>query len=462
LKAAQAVRKRPTALAQRVLVAVFGAVCVLFLMIFIMVVYGLLRRESGDLDRSLLQSVQTLARALDTVPTDEGAQAAVTLYRNLIDAEASASGPQGQPPPSLRVVRRNDGLRLPVTAPVDIDPLTLPDGIGQVAHGGRKLRTYTASTARWKITLADDHEARTWVVLRDTASELGGYLLLTLPAIGVPVWWSVRTSLAPLKRLSDVVAARAPGDLRPLDLPRSWRELLPLQDALNRLFERVASSFEREKGFVHDAAHELRTPLAVISAQAHLLAEATGTERELARRQLDGAVARASHLAQQLLRLAQADALALAPRQRVDVVELAQDTLAGFGERAAAQGTELSLAAPERLLAETDPEALRSMLENGVDNALRYGGPGGWVEVRLEAQAQRWQLRVVDSGPGVAPAQREQAFERFWRGPGERERGAGLGLAIVREAARSLGGDARLTDPPAGGTGCCLAIDIPF
>ena len=109
----------------------------------------------------------------------------------------------------------------------------------------------------------------------------------------------------------------------------------------------------------------------------------------------------------------------------------------------------------------SDLQALRSIIDNLVDNALRYGGPGGAVEVIWVASGAAWVLTVSDCGPGIPAALHEQVFERFWRGKAEQQRGAGLGLAIVREAARALGGTARVLDN-AGQPGCTVRIELPL
>jgi signal transduction histidine kinase len=131
-----------------------------------------------------------------------------------------------------------------------------------------------------------------------------------------------------------------------------------------------------------------------------------------------------------------------------------------LAELAAEHGCELSLSGPDSAVLATDARALRSMLCNLVDNALRYGGRGAAVDVAVEVDTSAWRLRVVDNGPGIPAAHREQVFERFWRGKAEDERGAGLGLAIVREAARSLDGDVDLRAGP-GGRGCSFTVSLP-
>ena len=445
-------------LQRRVLLTMVSVVVALFMAIFALILWGALKHE-GELDGSLLRSTQGLARALDRMPDDAGATAGVSVFLHLI-SEVAARDPRGEPPPQLLVARKDGALRVPAAEPGDADPLRLPEGFSDAVHRGQTLRAYTAHGQRWIVTLLDDNVRRTRWAARDVALELLGYMALALPVLLVPVWLALRAALAPLQKLSDQVAARAPGDMSPITLPRGYRELLPLQTALNRLFERVAATFTREKAFVHDAAHELRTPLAVISAQAHVLQISDGPARHEAARRLQGAVARASHLAHQLLRLAQADATVLAPRQTIDVMNLVRDTLAGMAELAAEHDAELSLSGPDSAELATDPRALRSMLCNLVDNALRYGGRGVQVEVTVEFEAAAWRLHVDDNGPGIAEAQHAQAFERFWRGKAEDERGAGLGLAIVREAARSLGGDVSLQTGPQG-RGCRFTVNLP-
>ncbi len=448
----------PPSLTGRVLGTVGAAIIAVFVLIYGFITYTALQRESGELDRNLLRSARGLAAALEQLGTDDGARASVALFRSA-ELQAIAGEVSGEPAAYVAVSRRDGSLHLPAAEAPTLPLLDMADGIGNRSEGALDLRLYVASSPRWKVALIDDAHRRSGWLLWSVFLELAGYLLLTLPVVLLPVWLAVRTGLAPLRRLSDQVAARAPGDMQPLALPRSYRELVPLQAALDRLFERVAGGIAREKAFVHDAAHELRTPLAVIGTQAHVLAQAEGPAREAARQQLHGAVERASHLTHQLLRLAQADALAESPRLTVDVMDIARDTLAAFAPAAQAQGTELSLSGPDSALLATDAQALRSIVENLVDNALRYGGPGGAVEVQALVHDATWQLRVCDQGPGIAPEHRELAFERFWRGRAERARGAGLGLAIVREAARSLGGDVALQDGPAG-RGCMVEVTL--
>jgi two-component system, OmpR family, sensor histidine kinase QseC len=357
----------------------------------------------------------------------------------------------------------------PVTAPLaqmrlataqaagGVDALAQPEGVGQQTINGLTFRVYTASSERWRVVLLDNEGARSrwwvWTLLQDLAIYFGVALVLIVP----PAWWAVRQALAPLRRLSDEVAARGPNDTQALTLKPTHRELQPLHGALNRLFDKLAQGVAREKAFVSDAAHELRTPLAVIATQAHVLTHAEGEARPEAARRLQGAVTRASHLSHQLLQLAQSDTLLARPHQTVDAMDTVRDVMASLNDRAQAQGSDVSLHGPDSLVLPTDARALHSIVDNLLDNALRYGGHGVTVEVHVlvppNQQPPTWRLRVADDGPGLTAEQRERAFERFWRADTGRAPGAGLGLAIVREAARSLGGSVHM-DVGLSGRGC--------
>jgi two-component system, OmpR family, sensor histidine kinase QseC len=447
--------KPAPSLLKRAALSVIASFVLVFAVLLAGIGYNSLKRETGDLDRELLDSARRFAAALDEV--HDGREAATLLRierRMMLDAR------DGQPPLHLFVARRDGTLRESTAGAPLLDTAALPEGVSTLDIGGTTVRAYAAVGPNWRVAIIDDHARRRRAVLAEIATDLVVYLLWALPIMLLPVWFAVRSALAPLQRLATDVGARRPDDTAPLAPARAYAELRPLVEALNGQFERSARRLQREKAFVNDAAHELRTPLAVISAQAHVLQASEGPARHEAARRLQAAVERASHLAHQLLRLAQADALALAPRETVDVMNLVRDTLAGMTDAAPQHGAEISLTGPDSAVLATDARALRSMLCNLVDNALRYGGRGVAVEVVVELDAAAWRLCVVDNGPGIAPEHRGQVFERFWRGQAEDERGAGLGLAIVREAARSLGGEVNLQPGPQG-RGCRFCVKLP-
>jgi signal transduction histidine kinase len=206
----------------------------------------------------------------------------------------------------------------------------------------------------------------------------------------------------------------------------------------------------------------MRTPLAVVTAQAHVLARSTDAgSRATAQQHLEQAIARAAHLAQQLLDLAALDEAPRAVPATVDIAAQVRAQLAQAAPAALAQGIELALEAPDQLWCAAEPAALQSIVANLLDNALRYGGPGCTVQVTLSAgPAPGWSLTVQDDGPGIAPAEQARVFDRFYRGAGQAASGSGLGLAIVRQAALRLGGSVAIV-PGLAGRGVGLQLSVP-
>ncbi len=317
------------------------------------------------------------------------------------------------------------------------------------------------------------HEGPLWrVLLLEPVVEdglalrwLGGGLLpsvlLAVPLLMLPLWWAVRTGLAPLRRLAQAVAQRPPTSVQPLGLALRHAELQPLADAIDGLLDRVRRQLAHERTLMHDTAHELRTPLAVVAAQAHALVHAPDPEaREAALQGLQRGVQRSSHLVEQLLSLARLESPAAAPvAEPVDLVQACQRHLIDLDPLAQARGIELSLSAPPRAMATLPPAALHSVLDNLLRNALQHCPPGAQVELRLATGPNGHRLEVLDDGPGLPPDERERAFERFFRGAGAGP-GSGLGLTIVREAARQLGGTANLS-AGVGGRGLRVVVEWP-
>ncbi len=318
-----------------------------------------------------------------------------------------------------------------------------------------------ATAGPWRVMLAEPRVGDA-TVLGWLGQELLGSLLLAFPLVLLPLWIAVRRGMRPLTRLADAVARRDAQDLSPLGFTPQHDELKPLASAFDGLLARLRQQLQRERAFVQDAAHELRTPMAVVAAQAHLLAHAaSAAEREQAAAALDTALQRASHLSRQLLTLATLDEARPGAAETLDLADLVEQTLAQLAPQALARGLELSLDAPPTLPSRLDRAAFESVLLNLVDNALRYVPEGGHVAITLEAGAQALTLRVADDGPGIPLAEREAAFERFWRGAaGAEVTGTGLGLAIVRRAAMRLGGQVRITEGLAG-RGCGFVVAWP-
>ncbi len=262
-------------------------------------------------------------------------------------------------------------------------------------------------------------------------------LLALLPVLGILIWITVGRGLRPLVRMTQALDRRTPDSLDALPQEGLPGEIQPLVQALNDLLARLARALESQKAFVADAAHELRTPLTAVQLQIQLAERAkTDEEREAAFGQLKRGQSRAAHLVQQLLTLArQEPGVAPPPHAAVDLAELARLVVSEYAPLGAKKGVDVGLSRETQASISGDREALRVMLGNLVDNAIRYTPPGGTVDVALRVQEGNAVIEVCDTGPGIPPADRARVFDRFYRREGTHVAGSGLGLAIVKNIA---------------------------
>ncbi|NUU01497.1 sensor histidine kinase [Herbaspirillum robiniae] len=277
-------------------------------------------------------------------------------------------------------------------------------------------------------------------------------LLISLPFLLLPAWLSVRVALRPWSKVAREVAARGPQDLTPLQSMPKHEELRNMVDCINDLLGRVRESAERERAFIADAAHELRTPLAAMRINVEAL-QSHVTDRQ--QRELLGGILnsgdRATRLVRQLLLLMRSETRTANPRRPVALTALVQERLAVLSPLAARCSVELELDARGEIRIDGMREGLVSLVDNLVENAIKYSPAQGRVEVALHASAQAIVLRVSDAGPGIAPELRERVFDRFFRDPDQTQSGSGLGLAIVQTVARQHGGSVALDTSAEGG-----------
>ncbi len=275
-------------------------------------------------------------------------------------------------------------------------------------------------------------------------------LLVSLPLLVLPAWWSVRFALRPWARLTGEIASRASDDLSPLQFTPAHRELSPLSSAINQWLARLRNARSGQRNFVADAAHELRTPIAAmqISAEALRQRSVTTADKELLDNLL-GSNARAAGLVAQLLMLTRSDASHDLPvTATIDMEPLVQDALAQAAGVAKAKGVELDLESQPKLQVWGDAESLRFLVDNLVGNAIKYSPAGATVRVRLEPVANGVRLEVIDEGPGIAPELWARVFDRFYRAPNQTESGSGLGLSIAKTVADKHRATIDLSDGP--------------
>lgn len=360
--------------------------------------------------------------------------------------------------------------QLGLSLPDDQQPLS--EHLNRLATSLSGYHTLTLGEHRWRVFVLHDNADHHWVLVgerEDVRGELAGKiaqrslqpLLIGLPLLALLLWLAVGWGLQPLQRMAESIRGRAPDNLAPLIFGPLPRELEPMGAALNRLLMQVNQLLDQEKRFIADAAHELRTPLAVLRIHAQNALDAPDPlDRNDALRQLGTGVERATRVVAQLLTLARLDpnVVQLAMRE-LDLLGYVRNELAELIPLALERQQELDLDAQEpadyQLLA--DGPSLGILLQNLISNAVQYTPAGGRIRVQLEAQTDAIVLRVQDSGPGVAEAQREKLFERFYRlGAGQ---GAGLGLSIVRRVVELHRGSISLGDSSLGGLE--VAVRLP-
>ena len=280
----------------------------------------------------------------------------------------------------------------------------------------------------------------------------------------VAVWYGVRRGLAPLTRLRREIEDRSDRDLSPLPAAQTPQEVQPLIQAMNELFGRLADALSAQQRFIADAAHQLRTPVAGIKTQTELaLRISDPAERQLVLQQLHTATVNLSRLIHQLLALARSEpgAQSAQVQERIDLTREMREATSEWVPTALQRNIDLGFEDPRQpVRVKGSAFLLREMLNNLLDNAIRYSPIGGRVTVRVLRDGADAVLRVEDNGPGIPPDQRERVFERFHRVLGSATDGCGLGLAIVREIARGHGAAISL-DAGADGGGTVAQVRFP-
>lgn len=288
--------------------------------------------------------------------------------------------------------------------------------------------------------------------------------LASLPFLLFPAWLIIRFGLSPLRAVADAIEQRSITDLTALP-DSKYRELSPLIVAINRLMARLNERIEREHEFMTDAAHELKTPLAVIQINAHLLqsrcASGEPPERQLeAVEGLRDGVTRATHMVHQLLALERTVVDGGGRPSPVAPLELLlRDRVAAAAPLALQRDMEIELCALGTYPMALHRESMAALIDNLIANAIKYSPDAGKVTVALEQGERGPRLSVSDQGPGIAPELRSKVFERFYRIPGGDHPGSGLGLAIAERAAARNGGFIHLRDARPG-TGLVVTVEF--
>ncbi len=413
---------------------VVATLAMLVLVVFVSAVQGY-RSGMAETERlfdSQLQEQAHLAASVDSVRLDTLDKVANIAFQHweLV---------QGQPPRLLAHTGNIPGTAFGALVP----------GFGHANFGGYRWRTYVHFAAQGDVVVVAAARSDIRYRLADNViTESILPVVFWLPLSGLLIWLVVGRGLRPLGLLAAQLHGKEFRDLSAVDLTQCPSELEPVVDSVNRLLERLQEAFGREKRFVADAAHELRTPIAVLKVQVHNIRERLpANEAGLA--ELEAAVERMRHLVEQILALHRLGPEQMAGRfVALDLHALVQTVVAACYETIEARRQQVELVADaeaceRRAVIEGDDFALETLLRNLLDNAIKYTPEGGRIRVGVHCAAREVVLEVEDDGPGIPVSARERIFERFHRVGGDAHasgaNGCGLGLAIVRNIAELHG-----------------------
>ena len=378
------------------------------------------------------------------------AQAAAMLVMQQAGEDDDDDDPVGQAPTLHKYAPRvafqvYHGARLTMrSANVSALPMTAQKtGFSTVTMAdGAQWRVFSARTERHdvQVHVAEQMQSRDsilWAVLRGMLLPL----LVALPLLALMLWWAIRQGLLPLRLLGQVLAQRQAQSLEPLASAGMPLEMQPMLDSLNGLFVRIDQLLASERRFTADAAHELRTPMAAIRAQAQVAlgAGADGAQRDHALQVLLQGCDRATHLVDQLLTLSRLEAAGERPASEpLDLCELVRRVAAELAPDTLHRQQQLEFEAPVSCIVNGNAVLVSVLVRNLIDNASRYSPRHSRIVVSVSLESGCPTLRVQDSGPGISPDNLARLGERFFRVLGSAQTGSGLGWSIVRQIAAAF------------------------
>jgi two-component system, OmpR family, sensor histidine kinase TctE len=391
-----------------------------------------LRSAKVAYDRALLDPALSLAEHVKTVngrPMLDLPRAALDILRvdsldRIYFAVSTASGEliAGQPEVPRPPTAIPDGHRMFYYSAVGEDKVRI--AALYLPHAEGLVVIQVAETMVKRNRLARE------ILLGETVPDM-----LVVGVAMLLVWFGISRSLAPLERLRSEIAERSAVDLRPVDGSYAPSEVKPLVGAVNDLLRDLHTALDAQQRFTANAAHQLRTPLAGLQTQVELALRQPAPPAMLhSLTLLRNATVRASHLANQLLALSRAEPGGHRPDtlRATDLRTVVQEAAPLWVPRALLKEHDLGFELePAAMIG--DARLLRDLIDNLIENAIRYTPDGGRITVRTGIDGDRAVLSVEDNGPGIAPEQREKVFQRFYRPPGAEGDGSGLGLAIVQE-----------------------------
>jgi two-component system, OmpR family, sensor kinase len=355
---------------------------------------------------------------------------------------------------------RGDGTQQYASSPLLHQPRASTPGFSDIILGGEPYRLYAAQLGDLHVEVAQP------VDVRDDQAEGAALaallpMLLLMPVLAIVIAFVIRALLQPVRDLASVVARRDAFAEAPLDARGLPSEVVPLVEELNKLLTRQREAAQRERTFIADAAHALRTPLAALQLQADVLEGSPDpAERAVRLAELRAGIQRATRLSAQLLELAHTESNAAVEAMAVDLDAALTELYALYDPAAALASIELALDVHSQAQVHADVRRLLLIFGNLLDNALRYSPAHGRIELSARLSAGTATIEVRDQGPGIPEAEIPRVFERFRTAPDDHRAHSGLGLATVQSLVRQLGGSVSLHNR-IDGQGLVARVSLP-
>ena len=337
-------------------------------------------------------------------------------------------------------------------SPAQDKPLVLPASVlsGTIIYANVKwhIAGSWSEKQRFRVIVGESFDNRT-TIFGNPAESTAIPLLVILAAIIITLLITAYFSLQPLRKIARTISERKPGNLSPINVRAQYQEIRPVVLEINKLMARIDAANQREKSFMADAAHELRTPIAAVVAQLHLLTQvADKTERQEIIGDMQLGLDRTASLSRQLIDLAKLESEDFPLKiVVVDIYAEISKCILQHVPYAMKKNVEISLEGSENVVFNTDRHALITIFTNLLENAIKYAPQDARVEASIRSYTPSCcYITLRDNGPGVSQEYHKRLFERFYRVPGVQQTGSGLGLAIAKNLADKIGAQLRITE----------------
>jgi len=314
-------------------------------------------------------------------------------------------------------------------------------GFSEVEYNHEKWRIYSQTVPNTAVSIeVGEKKSLRDKLVANILLDLSFPLLILVPTVGLLIWLGINSGLGTIRSLVREIRSRSPDDLSSIPVEDLPRDLSPLGQSINQLLSKLEHSLTAERRFSDHAAHQLRTPLAGLKLQLHLLAKADSeSERMALIGDLTRSTDRATHLVEQLLRAARVSHQSIS-LQPIPLYHATASVIAEMGNLAADKHLDISLEGQEEARVHADELLMKLLISNLMDNAIKYSPDSGKITIKVLPQDGMWCLSISDTGPGISESEREAVFHRFYRADNAVSDGAGLGLAIVGDIIDRMSG----------------------